>query len=84
MSGRTTQKDVERAVEKVAKLTKWPLVLEYAYGQPRVYISLEDGTGGLSNFSPRLSKRELVDWLDTFYEGFYAGWMDGRNKKKIQ
>ena len=65
---RVTKKDLENIVSRIARLTGEELVIEYAYGRPRVYIAIP-GSTGVSELSPRLSKRELAEWLWAFEKG---------------
>ena len=60
-------------VEKVGffrSTTGIPLVIEWAYGRPRVYV--EEGPG-YRDLSPRLPMGELDVWLDAWGLGFYMG-----------
>ena len=74
MSIQITKRVLERRVAHIAKITRQPIVIEYAYGQPCLYLLMDEETAAVETFSPRLSKRELYDWVNAWYEGFQAGW----------
>jgi len=69
MKMRTTKRDLEIKVSRIASLIHKDLTIEYAYGKPIVYIANDDTS--VSNLSPRLSKPALWDWLDAFEAGIY-------------
>ncbi len=66
LNPRVTPKQIKQAVQALRNSTGIPLVVEWAYGKPRVYV--EEGTG-VRELSPRLSTGELWLWLQGFQEG---------------
>lgn len=84
---RITIKDLEEKLEEVKRITGLQLDIDTSSGRYRVHRFewKEAETGYIykthgCDLSPRLSKRELYEWLDAFQLGFTMGW-DNYNKK---
>ncbi len=70
---RITEKDIRQAVQVLADSTGLPIVVEWAYGKPRLYYRDETRYGAQWELSPRLSTGEMMDWIEAFLKGFEYG-----------
>lgn len=70
----TTKKELENIAGKInnvlesRKLNR-EVTVEYAYGQPRVYLYRKCDQALLQELSPRMSKSQLECWMSAFYDG---------------
>jgi len=69
------KKDLESKAEEVSRLSGMNLEIGWAYGRPRVFRVC---SYGLVEFSPRLSKGDLWEWMDAWLTGYLAGTGDQR------
>ncbi len=69
---RVTQKSLRELVEHTRKLTGLPIVIQWAYGRPRLHLEEFGGTG-LSDLSPRLPTGQMEEWIYAFRQGFAHG-----------
>lgn len=70
MPDRITDNDLSRMVNILNARTDqaYDFTIQYAYGKPRLHRK-----GYSVDVSPRLSKRELYEWIDAYLEGLSLG-----------
>lgn len=68
---RVSKSELESAVARARRVTGLPIIVERAYGAPRLY--LEGPGSGVRELSPRMPPAALVIWLHAFLDGFAYG-----------
>jgi len=67
MAGRVTKSELEGLAASLNEYTKGRhrFEIEWAYGSPRLVAN-----GGSADVSPRLTSRELAQWIRAFMAGY--------------
>ncbi|MHA2067707.1 MAG: hypothetical protein ACXABY_25375 [Candidatus Thorarchaeota archaeon] len=73
---RTSKQDIDNALNRWGYSHR--LWIEYAYGQPRVYLRDENGSM-VRDVSPRLRRGLVLQWLTAYYKGLCMGLMQGED-----
>jgi len=67
MAGRVTKSELEGLADSLNEITKgkYDFSIEWAYGSPRLVAQ-----GGSADVSPRLTSKELAQWIHAFTNGY--------------